>query len=143
MIWNELIDNRNQSDLYNNDRGYINHFDLNRINKFINGLAAIAGMDISAKTDFAEGDFIYERDVMKIASDISALWETWPTLYPSQNPEYYNLYPPVYPLNHFEQFNAIEEMLGRMLRIYEGYIGPDVYIGEMYLGEEIGVLHGV
>lgn len=112
-------------------KGVLNARDLNRIEKNTFTIGDLTSIAISAKYDWKNGDIPKEGDYERIRQNTQKIRNY---AHRRTTPEV-----PARPLNHYQKYNDIEQILKDAFDIYVGNKQNVSYAGEIYAGEE-GVL---
>lgn len=132
-MWTHPVTDRELSDILNRTpKGFCNAFDLNRIEGNCNVLAGWFGVNIIVKS-WERTDFPTVSEFARIRDNIEALREAY-YAYPA-TPD-----TPDNPLNTWQKFNDAERILYDLHDLYVRNLSAFYYAGEIYAGENIGVM---
>ena len=133
-MWIKPIFDRTIEDIQNKtNKAYCNHSDLNRLEVNCKYLADIFNTQIQTKTDWCMLDFPNVSNINRIQTNITILrglyftYQTTPAT-------------PLSPLNEWQKLNSAEQILNDIYVLYQENFNALVYTGEIYSGQEIGVI---
>lgn len=114
-------------------KGALNISDINRIEENTALLAAFFAVTVNTKK-WTTGDIPRESDYQRIRDNVQAVRRSWNVL--GGTPA-----TPTQPLNTYQKWNDIEQILNDLLATYNRTMNAYYYIGdELYAGEGIGIL---
>lgn len=133
-MWIDAIYDRTQADITNKTaKGHYNFNDLNRIESNSELLALDLGLILTFKTDWLTTDFPLETEIQRILDNVVAIRAAYYVY--DDAPDN-----PAMPINEFNKANALERILNDVHSIFELNKDGFYYTGEIYAGENIGVL---
>lgn len=112
-------------------KGALDYEAWNRISGNLAHIAEYSGYSTALRTGWALDDFPTESDAADLMLDLTELRARYAPIVPEL---------PEYPTLHFEVFNLIESIIAELERLYRKNEANKDYLGEIYAGEEIGVI---
>lgn len=133
MAWEAPVIDRSEQDIINRTpKGFMNFSDLNRIEGNCEILGEWFDVGISTRT-WSRNDFPAVSEFERIRNNIISLREAYYTL--PMTPD-----TPDSPLTSWSKINDIEQILFDLHDLYLKVLQSLYYVGEIYAGEEIGVI---
>lgn len=133
MAWIAPVTDRVLADVTNKTaKGVANVVDFNRVENNTSELATLLYVTITTKTDWANTDIPTEVHQTRIVDNAQDCVDAYYVL-----PDTPNI--PAVPVNTYTKWNALEQNLYDLYYMYVSNL-PDLYLGEMYVGESIGTI---
>lgn len=134
MAWQEPVFDRTAADLAAGaDKCFFSPALLNRIEGNTAYLAALFGVSVTTKTDWAATDFLTAGQMGRILANVDKVRAAYFAL-----PGAPAL--PALPATHYADVNAVEELLWGMRTLWDRNAASRYYTGEWSAGEQMGVI---
>ena len=129
-----FIYDRSQADIENRtEKGYINASDMERVETNTELIAGYIAVPVTVKKIWKIGDLPRVSDFKRIRDNVEKIRSGY--VIRADTPE-----TPVQPLNTWQKWNDLEQILYDVFWIYFNNLNNKDYCGEISAGEEIGVI---
>ncbi|MEG1687429.1 MAG: hypothetical protein RR276_06050 [Angelakisella sp.] len=134
-MWIEPIVDRTAADAAaGNAKGCCNVADLERLEGNVALLAQLLELTVTQRGQpWTAKDFVTDSELRRIVENVAALRNSYPC---------YSITPPApqHPLNRWDKWNAAEQILQDIRRLYDDRRAARQFCGELGCGQRIGVI---